>query len=183
MIWLKRRQGEPFALTLSGLGPLEGATVRAAARDRTGSLWPFVVTVTDPASGGVEIDGRTVGRVWPAGLYVMDLRLMRAGLVALTRTFGIAVRDPEAAAEDARRVAAPLPGPGQRRVWTDAGEVLDALCRRELGAEAGVATAYGLNPGLAALGPILPSGTGILLPEAPPTGPAPRRPVRLWGAS
>lgn len=183
MIWFKRRQGEPFALTLSGLGPLEGATVRAAARDRTGTLWPFTVTITDPDAGQVAVDGRAVGRIWPAGLYVMDLRLIRAGLVALTRTLGIAVLDEAGAAEDARRTAAPAPGAGLRRVWTDEGEVLDAICRREMGAEAGIALAYGLNPGLAALGPILPAGTGILLPEAAPAGAAPRRPIRLWGAS
>jgi hypothetical protein len=40
MIWLKRRQGEPVALTLSGLGPLAGAGVRAAARDRIGPRAP-----------------------------------------------------------------------------------------------------------------------------------------------
>lgn len=49
------------------------------------------------------------------------------------------------------------------------GETLDALCHRILGATAGITErALRLNPGLAELGPILPEGTPVRLPEAEP---------------
>jgi phage tail protein X len=45
-------------------------------------------------------------------------------------------------------------------------DTVDALCWRELGATQGVIeTVYELNRGLAALGPILPHGTTVVLPE------------------
>lgn len=49
------------------------------------------------------------------------------------------------------------------------GETLDALCYRVLGATAGITErALRLNPGLAELGPVLPEGTPVRLPEAEP---------------
>jgi len=64
------------------------------------------------------------------------------------------------------------------------GETLDAVCWRVLGQTAGVAEqAYELNPGLADLGPLLPGGTRITLPDPPaPTAAAPvrRETVKLW---
>jgi phage tail protein X len=49
------------------------------------------------------------------------------------------------------------------------GETLDALCYRVLGGTAGITErALRLNPGLAELGPILPEGTPVRLPEAEP---------------
>jgi phage tail protein X len=64
------------------------------------------------------------------------------------------------------------------------GETLDAVCWRVLGQTAGVAEqAYELNPGLADLGPLLPGGTRIMLPDPPaPTAATPvrRETVKLW---
>lgn len=182
MIWLRHPEGTPFALRLRGLGRLAETEVRAAARGRDGRLWPFAIRILDAEAGTVEIDGAAVGRAWPAGLYAMDVRLVRGPQTALSRTFGIAVLDAQGLAEDSRRRAAPPPRPGLRRVWSEAGEVLDAICRRELGTEGPTPAVYELNPGLAALGPILPAGVGILIPEVPPPPPA-RPTVRLWGAA
>ncbi|MFW6032452.1 MAG: tail protein X [Phycisphaeraceae bacterium] len=60
------------------------------------------------------------------------------------------------------------------------GETLDALCHRVLGATAEVTEqALELNPGLAELGPVLPHGTRVRLPEAPASPPiAPT--LQLW---
>ncbi|WP_411971143.1 tail protein X [Halomonas rhizosphaerae] len=66
------------------------------------------------------------------------------------------------------------------RVRTHQGETLDALCYRVLGTTAGVTEqALEMNPGLAELGPILPHGTLVELPEEPPTA-AVVDTVQLW---
>ncbi|MBB3185762.1 phage tail protein X [Halomonas fontilapidosi] len=66
------------------------------------------------------------------------------------------------------------------RVRTHQGETLDALCYRVLGTTAGVTEqALKMNPGLAELGPILPHGTLVELPEEPPTT-AVVDTVQLW---
>jgi phage tail protein X len=63
---------------------------------------------------------------------------------------------------------------------TKQGDVLDAICRAELGSEALVAAVLALNPGLADRGSVYPSGVEIALPD---TTPAPVRSgdIRLWG--
>jgi phage tail protein X len=61
------------------------------------------------------------------------------------------------------------------------GETVDLICRRAYGHETAenVAAVLDINRGLAALGPILPTGTVVRLPD-PPSDP-PRHPVvRLW---
>ena len=45
------------------------------------------------------------------------------------------------------------------------GDSLDALLYRHLGTSDGLETIYADNPGLATLGPILPMGTRVTLPE------------------
>ncbi|MEW6166068.1 MAG: tail protein X [Pseudomonadota bacterium] len=65
------------------------------------------------------------------------------------------------------------------KVVAHQGDTLDLLCRRHLGATAGVTEAVlAMNPGLAALGPILPMGTSVALPDAPPA--AATKIVQLW---
>jgi phage tail protein X len=60
------------------------------------------------------------------------------------------------------------------------GETLDQLCYRVLGSTAGVTErALKMNPGLADLGPILPHGTLVKLPEEQPT-PVVVDTVQLW---
>ncbi|MCE8002525.1 tail protein X [Billgrantia ethanolica] len=60
------------------------------------------------------------------------------------------------------------------------GETLDALCHRVLGTTAAVTEqVLQLNPGLAELGPILPEGTPVKLPDAPPQ-PERRDVIQLW---
>lgn len=64
---------------------------------------------------------------------------------------------------------------------SQSGETLDAVLWRVLGATGAIALVYAANPGLAALGPILPAGTGITIPAAAETSPAPlREDVKLW---
>ncbi len=63
------------------------------------------------------------------------------------------------------------------------GETLDAVCWRVLGRTEGVTEqAYNLNPHLAALGPLLPGGTRITLPDVttPAAAPVRRETVKLW---
>ncbi len=66
------------------------------------------------------------------------------------------------------------------RYLTRDGDMLDAICRRELGSEAHVAKTLDLNPGLAARGPIYAVGTVITLPDAPQL-PLVTGTLRLWG--
>jgi phage tail protein X len=61
------------------------------------------------------------------------------------------------------------------------GETVDAICWRVLGRTQGVTEqVLALNPGLAALGPALPAGTMINLPEVAQLTPAVRETVNLW---
>lgn len=63
------------------------------------------------------------------------------------------------------------------------GETLDAICWRVLGRTEGVTEqAYDLNPHLADLGPALPGGTRVTLPDLTTTAAAPprRATVKLW---
>lgn len=59
------------------------------------------------------------------------------------------------------------------------GDSVDSLCWRHLGSSAPVESALEANPGLAALGPILPEGTLVTLPDAAPA-PATRATINLW---
>ena len=66
-------------------------------------------------------------------------------------------------------------------IQTRAGEMLDELVWHHRGRTAGlVEKALELNPGLADLGPTLPAGLTILLPEAASAQPL-RETVKLWG--
>lgn len=52
------------------------------------------------------------------------------------------------------------------QVRAEQGDTVDALCWRHLGATAGLTEqVYELNPGLAALGAVLPMGTLVTLPD------------------
>lgn len=66
-------------------------------------------------------------------------------------------------------------------VTARAGETVDQICWRALGRTRDVTEqVLELNPGLAALGPLLPAGTEVELPE-PSRAVAPRREtVKLW---
>ena len=62
------------------------------------------------------------------------------------------------------------------------GDTLDLICWRTLGTTAGgvVEQGFALNPGLADAGPLLATGTVVVLP-APPAAAAPaRETVNLW---
>lgn len=61
------------------------------------------------------------------------------------------------------------------------GETLDALCQRVLGSTAGVTEqTLALNPGLADLGPVLPHGTLVALPDEQTAAPAIADTIQLW---
>ncbi|WP_313801017.1 tail protein X [Sphingobium sp.] len=62
-----------------------------------------------------------------------------------------------------------------------AGETVDAICWRVLGRTQDVTEqVLALNPGLAALGPALPAGTVVTLPEISDLAPAVLETVNLW---
>jgi phage tail protein X len=66
------------------------------------------------------------------------------------------------------------------RVTAHQGDTLDLLCFRHLGRTAGaVESALEANPGLAALGPVLPMGTSVDLPDSAPAT-AQTKLVQLW---
>lgn len=54
-------------------------------------------------------------------------------------------------------------------VTASEGDTVDLLCHRHLGTTTGgvVELTYSINSGLAALGPVLPMGTLVELPDAP----------------
>lgn len=58
-------------------------------------------------------------------------------------------------------------------------EVLDAIVWRHYGRADVIVAVLDANPGLADLGPVLPTRTAIELPDIP--APAVRPTVRLWG--
>lgn len=59
------------------------------------------------------------------------------------------------------------------------GDTVDALCWRHLGSSATVEAVLEANPGLAALGPVLPMGTPVTLPEQTAES-APSNLIQLW---
>ena len=66
------------------------------------------------------------------------------------------------------------------RVYRTAdGDMLDAICKVELGSEAHMPAVLASNPGLAAQGPVYPAGLLITLPDLP-AKPV-RSTIRLWG--
>lgn len=61
------------------------------------------------------------------------------------------------------------------------GETVDAICWRALGRTKDVTEqVLALNPGLAGLGPALPAGTVVILPELAAAAPVVRETVNLW---
>jgi len=61
------------------------------------------------------------------------------------------------------------------------GDTLDLICWRELGRTAGVVeVAVAANPGIADLGPVLPLGTRVVLPDVAIAAPETRDIVQLW---
>lgn len=64
-------------------------------------------------------------------------------------------------------------------VRAEQGDTLDAICWRHYGRTAGVVEqVIDANPGLAELGPILPHGTAVQLPDI--TTQQQRKTVQLW---
>jgi len=67
-----------------------------------------------------------------------------------------------------------------RTVYAQQHDTLDAICHRAFGRTAGVTEQMlELNPGVADLGPTLPQGTPVQLPEATPQ-PQRSPTVQLW---
>lgn len=64
-------------------------------------------------------------------------------------------------------------------IITRDGDMLDELLWQHLGTDAQIAAGFEANPGLAALGPVLPAGLRVRLPEARPLRQGGQ--VRLWG--
>lgn len=60
------------------------------------------------------------------------------------------------------------------------GDMLDAICKTQLGSESHLIAVLEANPGLAALGPVYPAGVLITLPDV--SAPVAAGVIRLWGA-
>jgi phage tail protein X len=60
------------------------------------------------------------------------------------------------------------------------GDSVDSLCYRHLGSSDAVETVLDQNPGLAALGPILPMGTVVVLPDARDAVAKKKNLIQLW---
>lgn len=60
------------------------------------------------------------------------------------------------------------------------GDTIDSLCWRHLGSSSAVETVLETNPGIAALGPILPHGTLVTLPDAAPAATSQKTRIQLW---
>ena len=65
------------------------------------------------------------------------------------------------------------------RVIAQQGDSVDSLCWRHLGNTAAVEATFDANPGLAALGAILPMGTAVTLPDGAQTAPT-QTLIQLW---
>lgn len=59
------------------------------------------------------------------------------------------------------------------------GEMLDEICFAHYGTNDMLERVLEANPGIAALGAVLPIGTKVILPEKP--APKSRSIIRLWG--
>ena len=66
------------------------------------------------------------------------------------------------------------------KVTAHQGDSLDSLCYRHLGNSDAVETVLDSNPGLAALGPILPMGTAVTLPDRRATVAKQKNIIQLW---
>lgn len=65
-------------------------------------------------------------------------------------------------------------------VTAQQGDTVDLICHRHLGRTAGVVElVLETNPGLAALGPVLPMGTPVILPDTTPAATRTNL-VQLW---
>lgn len=65
-------------------------------------------------------------------------------------------------------------------VIANQGDTVDAICWRYYGRTAGVTeTVLDANPGLADLGPVIPHGTAVTLPDTAPQAEQ-RQVVNLW---
>ena len=65
------------------------------------------------------------------------------------------------------------------KVAAHQGDTVDLLCHRHLGRTDIVVSVLEDNPGLAALGPVLPMGTEVILPDRVPAA-AKKTLVQLW---
>lgn len=67
------------------------------------------------------------------------------------------------------------------RVIAQQGDTTDLLCFRHLGRTGGVTEqVLEANPGLSALGPVLPAGTAVELPELSDAAPRRNDLIQLW---
>lgn len=66
------------------------------------------------------------------------------------------------------------------QVRSHQGDTVDSLCWRHLRSSSAVETTLELNPGLAALGPVLPDGTLVTLPEEREVETGKKNLVQLW---
>ena len=182
MIALRRQKGQSLALRLTVPFDMTGVQVVSAIRDEVGNVWHFAVQI-DTVARTVTLDAGVDARILPPGQLWFDVRFTRDELVVHQTTVLVVLLDD--LAEDAARVAARADlarrALVEGRVYlTIEGDVLDAICARELGSDALAPSVLDAHPGLAALGPIYPAGLALLLPSTPAPQSAAAR-ITLWG--
>lgn len=66
------------------------------------------------------------------------------------------------------------------QVTSHQGDSVDSICYRHLGNSDAVETVLDTNPGIAALGPILPMGTVVTLPDSAGSTAKQQDIIQLW---
>lgn len=66
------------------------------------------------------------------------------------------------------------------QVTAHQGDTVDQLCHRHLGRTDITVSVLEANPGIAALGAVLPMGTALTLPDAQTVAAAPKTMINLW---
>ena len=147
-----------------------------------GAAVPLAATASDQ-------DGSIASYAWAADVGMFDDAAAEdptwtappAGAAAQAVTLTVTVTDDDGATAEVSVVVTVRPDEIPTGAWvrTVEGDVLDELCWRHYAREDAVPAVLNANPGLAALGPVLPPGRIVALPDLPP----PARQVtavRLW---
>lgn len=184
MIRFRRQRGEPLVLRLTTPFALVDFEIASSLRDDLGGTWHLNASIIDADAGLFELNAGVDARVLPAGRLWFDIRFRRFGQTVHTLTFRLDLLDDIAAENSALADRAQYSARAQSdgRVYlTREGDILDAICHTELGADAFAPQLLDAHPRLAELGPIYPAGLALFLPARDRLV-APRAArITLWG--
>ncbi|MGP9788957.1 tail protein X [Roseinatronobacter sp. NSM] len=184
MIRFRRQRGEPLVLRLTTPFALADIEIASSLRNDLGGAWHLAATVLDVDAGLFELDAGVDARVLPAGRLWFDIRFRRFGENVHTLTFRLDLLDDIAAENTALTDRAQYNARAQSdgRVYlTREGDMLDAICQTELGADALAPQLLDAHPRLAELGPVYPAGLALFLPTRDRLVAPRTRRITLWG--